>query len=168
MTEIQPQLPKGEDAPNQRDRKKASRQCQKTVLCIPENKSRKPLTEKDVIGALCLRRAVVVSDGDTGRYWVRPSDEEYHDFLDRLQKWGIPGYTWRKVEKGEDWDRLLGQLLGNDRSIEEPVGSSSTTNPVDAQVGGSPAPPVVGHAEEENVESGSPETAPPGASSGEG
>lgn len=55
MTEIQPQLPKGENGPIKRDRKKASRQCQKTVLCIPNNKIRKPLTEKDVIGALCLR-----------------------------------------------------------------------------------------------------------------
>ncbi|KAG9020340.1 hypothetical protein FS837_008306, partial [Tulasnella sp. UAMH 9824] len=117
-------------------------------------------------------RAIVLSDGDTGRYWVRPGDEEYDQFLDRLNKWGIPGYTWRKVEKGEDWKRLE-QLLGNDSSqsqgsIEEPVGSSSTPNLVDAQVGGSPAPPVVGHAEEEKVESELPETAPPGASSGEG
>ncbi|KAG8959946.1 hypothetical protein FRC00_001056 [Tulasnella sp. 408] len=174
MTEIQPELPKEKDGPIKRDRKKATKHCQKTVLCIPNKKTRRPLTDKDVVGALCLRRAVVLNDGDTGHYWVRPGDEEYGKFLGNLKKWGIPGYTWRKVEQGgKDWDRLLKQLLGGGASqsqvsIEEPVGSSSTTNLVDAQVEGSPTPSVVGDAEEESFESGLPETAPVGASSGEG
>lgn len=93
MTEIQPQLPKGENGPIKRDRKKASRQCQKSILCIPNEKIRKPLTAKDVIGALCLRWiSLLVTSGS-------PSSNELHFLqtsccLERRRHRALLGPIW--------------------------------------------------------------------------
>ncbi|KAG8913884.1 hypothetical protein FRC00_001352 [Tulasnella sp. 408] len=170
MTAIQPQLPEGLATVAKKNRQKVLTQCETTVLCIPDgNGTREPLTAKAVVAALGVRRAIVLSDEDTKGYWVRPGIEDQKQFQNRLAESGLPGYIWKAVDpEGEDWNRLVKRLVGNRRSNQDPVGSSSTTNLVDLQVEGSSAPSVVGHAEEKSLESGLPETAPRGASSGEG
>ncbi|KAG8912180.1 hypothetical protein FRC01_005250, partial [Tulasnella sp. 417] len=146
MTEAQLQLPERLSALNRKDKNKILKQCDKTILCIPHD-GRKALNEKEVVMALGVRRAIVLPDESTGGFWVRPGDEEHSLFLNRLDERGLPGYTSRAVvQGGEDWRRLVEKLVDHGLS-EEPIGSSSTSNSVGAQVGESSALPIVGRAE---------------------
>ncbi|KAG8910997.1 hypothetical protein FRC01_005991 [Tulasnella sp. 417] len=132
MAETLPQqLPEWLSALNKKDRNKVLKQCEKTILCIP-NGRRKPLTEKEVVVALGVRRPVVLDDDQTGGYWIRGGDEESQLFLDRLDERGLSGYTTRAVVLGgEDWRRLLDKLEFNGGShlpnpAGEAIASSST------------------------------------------
>ncbi|KAG8910940.1 hypothetical protein FRC01_006029 [Tulasnella sp. 417] len=93
----------------------------------------KPLTEREVVAALGVKRAVVLNDEKTRGYWIRGSDEESQLFLDRVGERGLSGYTTRSVvREGEDWRRLLDKLEFNGVShLPNPAGeviaSSSTS-----------------------------------------
>ncbi|KAG8924414.1 hypothetical protein FRC01_011552 [Tulasnella sp. 417] len=140
MTEIQPQLPERLSALNKKERSKVLKQCDKTHLCISDAAVR-PLTEKDVVAALGVRRAIVLPDESTGGFWVRAGDDEHNLFLERLFERGLPGYTARTVDRGgEEWRRLVEKLIDHGQSplqdqTEEANEPKSTSDLVDAQVG---------------------------------
>lgn len=127
MTETQFQPSEWMLGLNRKDKNKVLKQCERTMLCIP-NEERKPLTEKEVVVALGVRwanpsvprpprqpltnfstlycrRAIVFYDRQTDGYWVRGSDEEYQLFLKRLSERGLPGYTTER-------SRLEGKRMG--------------------------------------------------------
>ncbi|KAG8941958.1 hypothetical protein FRC04_003917 [Tulasnella sp. 424] len=124
---------------NRKDKNKVLKQCERTILCIP-SEERKPLTEKEVVVALGVRRAVVFYDEQTNGYWVRGSDEEYRLFLERLSERGLPGYTTREVDwEGREGERLAQKLVydmrlqtgggpsQSQKSIEQRAEASSTS-----------------------------------------
>ncbi|KAG8925801.1 hypothetical protein FRC01_009668 [Tulasnella sp. 417] len=145
---------------NKRDRTKILKQCEKTVLCIP-NETRAPLTERDVIVGLGIRRAVVFEDEPTGGYWIRGGDEEYDLFVQRLGDRGLPGFTAKEIDRnGEEWNRLAGKLA--DRiAPQDDVGPSQPQNSVEQHPDG----PSTSHPAQlelaDNFGSGSEETPTP-------
>lgn len=123
-----PQSSPSTSAPNKKERQKVLKQCERTILCIPDGTG-KPLDDKEVRTALgvkyvpplgdatrssripCFhRRVVVIRDDHTGGYWVRGGDEAKQVFLNRLGE-RLPGYTARAlVPEGDDWRRLLQKI----------------------------------------------------------
>lgn len=60
---------------------------------------------------LSCRRAIVLPDEQTGRYWVRSSKDESEQFFELLDKIGLPGFTTRRVERRDpDWERLAEKI----------------------------------------------------------
>ncbi|KAG8912283.1 hypothetical protein FRC01_005180, partial [Tulasnella sp. 417] len=172
MMETPLQLPERLSALKKKDRVKVLKQAERTILCIPDG-IREPLTEKEVVAVLGVRRAVVWTDESTGGFWVRAGDEDHKLFFDHLEAEGLAGYTSRAVVRGsQDWSRLVEKLIDHGQSqgqnpTEEPIGSSSSSNPVNAQVGESSALPIVGRAEAGSPGPGLLEGSPRSASSEE-
>ncbi|KAG8958024.1 hypothetical protein FRC00_003141, partial [Tulasnella sp. 408] len=105
---------------SKKDQKKLERQCERTVICLPDQ-GQAPLTEEIVIKSLGVTHAVVLRDDQSGGYWVRGSADEFTLFFDRLHKIGLPGYTTRQIERNEEqWGRLFGKLASILRNGSKP------------------------------------------------
>ncbi|KIO21123.1 hypothetical protein M407DRAFT_10540 [Tulasnella calospora MUT 4182] len=175
MAETLLQLPEWLSALNKKDRNKVLKQCEKTILCIPVGGG-KPLTEREVVATLGIKRAFVLGDDHTGGYWIRSSDEENQLFLGRLDERGLQGYTTRAVvQEGEDWRRLLEKLAVDylsplQNSTGQGIASSSTSHLIaapgedDAQIGGKLTLPAGGSVDVGGSGSGLLGTSPQSAS----
>lgn len=148
-------MPEWMSALNKKDRNKVLKQCERTILCIP-NERRKPLTEKEVMAAFGVRRAVVLANEKTDGYWVRGGDEEHQRFRERLSERGLLGYmyTTREVDwKGGDWE-LLAQKLVDDMRFQTAGGPSQSHKSIEQRAETSSTSLLVQVAENNGTEIG--------------